>query len=295
MPALSINGCTIHFQERGSGPTVVLTPGGRWGAYVQEVVARRMSARCRVITWDRRNCDGPSDICVQGELSESEIWAEDLAELIIQLGLAPCFIGEYAGCRVTPSLCLRHPDLVKGLLLGWPSGGSVPAQRLTRNFYRQYIDAAHRGGMTAVTETDHFATSISQNPGNRDRLMAMGTQDFIATMSHWETYFTQSGHLPTAGCPATEEQWASIQTPTIVVPGCDPIHPTEAGQRIARIMPNCEYHVPVVTLDEWDRVFGHNPYPVTSKLQGERIAPVWLDFVNRMESRRHTLNESDAP
>ena len=61
--------------------------------------------------------------------------------------------------------------------------------------------------------------------------------------------------------------------------GCDPVHPTEAARTISELMPNCAFHDPVIPLDEWDQVFGNNPYPVTSKLQGERVAPVWLDFL----------------
>ena len=64
MATIVANGCTIHYQERGAGLPVVLTTGGRWGGYVQEDVANAMAAHHRVITWDRRNCDGASDIII---------------------------------------------------------------------------------------------------------------------------------------------------------------------------------------------------------------------------------------
>ena len=168
-------------------------------------------------------------------------------------------------------------------MLAWPSGGRWPAERLPRNFYRQYIEAAQRRGMAAVVETDDFARSIERNPSNRHRLLAMDPQAFIGVMSHWETAFTRSAALPIAGCVATNEQWGSIQAPTVVVAGCDPMHPTEAAQKLQKLIPHCELHGPVIPRDEWDRVFHHNPYPVTSKLQGERVAPVWLDFLRRLD------------
>lgn len=283
MPVIAINGCNIRYQDIGSGTPVVLTPGGRWGGYVQEAVAHLLAQHHRVITWDRRNCDGAADIIISGELTEAEIWADDLAELINQLGLAPCYVGEYAGCRTTPWLALRHPGLVKGMLFAWPSGGPIPAERLPRNFYQQYIEAARSGGMQKVAETANFADSVKQNPGNRDRLLAMDTKDFIDTMTRWEKAFTSSKDLPIAGCTATDQQWASIDLPAVVVAGCDPIHPTEAARKISQLMPRCQFHDPVVTLDEWNRVFGNNPYPVTSKLQGERAAPIWLDLIRLVE------------
>jgi pimeloyl-ACP methyl ester carboxylesterase len=279
MPDIVVNGCKIRYQEMGAGTPVVLTPGGRWGGYVQEAVASLLAQHHRVITWDRRNCDGAADIVIGGGSTEAEIWADDLAGLITHLDIAPCYVGEYAGCRTTPWLALRHPGLVKGMLLAWPSGGPYPAERLPRNFYDQYIEAARSGGMEQVAATANFADSMQHNPGNRQRLLDMNADEFVATMSSWAIAFTGSADLPIAGCTATAQQWASIDLPAIVVAGCDPVHPTATAETISGLMPDCTFHGPVIPLDEWDRVFGSNPYPVTSKLQGERVAPVWLDFL----------------
>jgi len=262
----------------------VLTPGGRWAGYVMDVVASELARECRVITWDRSNTDGASSLVLEGRESEADIWADQLAGLIRELRLGPCYVGEYAGCRTTPLLCLKHPEFVKGLMLAWPSGGEVPAERLPRNMHRVYTRAALRGGMEAVASTPMFAASIRQNPANRDRLLAMDTLDFVRQMAFWESYFTTSADLPTAGCRASEAEWASIEVPAIVTGGADPVHPTVAAQRIHTLM-RCEYHDPVVTLEEWDAVFNVLPYPQVSDLQGRRIAPVWRDFIARHEQR----------
>src|SRR5579885_370897 len=264
MPELVVNGCTIHYEERGSGVPVVLTPGGRWGGYVQRVVAAELAKDFRVITWDRPTTDGASGLMIGGDMSEAELWADTLAGLIRGLKLAPCYIGEYAGCRTTPLVCLKYPDLVKGLLLAWPSGGEVPANSVPRNMYQPYIRAALREGMEAVTRLNHFAESIRQNPANRDALLAMDRMAFIRQMSFWAECFMTTADLPIAGCWATDADWASIKVPAIITGGCDPVHPTAAAQRLHRLLPNARYHDPVVTPEEWDRVFGKNPYPVTS-------------------------------
>jgi pimeloyl-ACP methyl ester carboxylesterase len=283
MPELRVNGCTIHYQEFGSGIPVVVTPGGRWAGYVQRVVATELAKDFRVICWDRRNTDGKSDIVIAGDWSEADVWADDLAALIRALDLAPCYVGEYAGCRITPLLCLAHPDLVKGLMLAWPSGGDFAAERLPKNFYRQYIRAALRQGMEGVVEIDRFAASIEQSPANRTRLLAMEPAQFVRQMAYWEAFFDTSGDLPIAGCRATEEEWASIKVPAIVTGGADPIHPTQAAQRLHRLLPNSQYHDPVATPDEWDKLFNVVPFPQVSDFQGERIAPVWRNFIKRLE------------
>ena len=285
MPELVLNGCTISYQEFGAGVPVVLTSGGRWAGYVQRVLASELAKDFRVISWDRRNTDGRSDIVIAGDISEADIWAEDLAALISALGIAPCYVGEYAGCRTTPLLCLKHPELVKGLMLAWPSGGEAAAARLPNSFYRQYIRAALRQGMKAVAEIDRFAGSIGQRPTNKATLLAMEPVTFVRQMAYWETFFSTSADLPVVGCRATEEEWASIKTPAIVIGGMDPIHPTETAERLHRLLANSEYQEPVATPEEWSELFGVVPFQRVSDFQGERIAPAWRKFIKQTQAR----------
>lgn len=273
----------IAYEERGRGVPVVLTPGGRWGGYVMNTLAEELARDFRVVTWDRSNTDGASGVVLSSEISEADVWAEQLAALIRTLDLAPCYVGEYAGGRTTPLLCIKHPMLVKGFMLAWPSAGEVPAERLPRNMHRPYIRAALRGGMAAVAETPMFAASIRKHSENRERLLAQKPLEFARQMAYWEAYFTTSADLPTAGCRLSDDEWRSIRVPASVTGGVDPVHQTAAAQHIAALLPNATYHEPVVTLEEWDAVFGVKPYPETSDLQGARIAPVWRDFIRGTE------------
>jgi pimeloyl-ACP methyl ester carboxylesterase len=284
MPELVVNGCTIHYDEFGAGVHVVVTPGGRWAGYVQRVIAAELAKDFHVVTWDRRNTDGDADIVIAGDQSEADIWADDLAALIKALKLAPCYVGEYAGCRVTPILCLKYPKLVKGLMLAWPSGGEIACERLPKNFYRQYIRTALRYGMKGVVEIDRFAVSIEKRPANRAALLAMEPLAFVRQMAFWESFFTTSADLPIAGCRASEEEWTNIAVPAIVIGGNDPIHPTRVAQKLHALLPNSQYHDPVVTSEEWSRLFNVVPFPQISDFQGERIAPIWGDFIRQMES-----------
>jgi pimeloyl-ACP methyl ester carboxylesterase len=283
MPRLQIPGGVLEYQEFGAGVPVVMTPGGRWAGYVQRVVATELAKDCRVITWDRRNSNGGSSLVLESDRSEAEIWADDLASLIKGLDLGPCYLGEYAGCRTSPLVCLRYPGLVKGLMLAWPSGGEKPAQRVPRVMYQTYTRAALRSGMKGVVETPHFSRSIEYNAANREALLAADPTRFVRQMAYWQAFFNTTGDLPIAGCIATDDEWASIRVPASVTGGCDPIHPTEAAERLHRLLPNSQYHDPVIPLDEFLTVFGVREYPVVSDLQGQRIAPVWRDFVARTE------------
>ena len=285
MASLKLGDREIHYEERGRGAPVVLTPGGRWAGYVMNTLAAELAREFRVVTWDRSNTDGASSTVLAGARSEADIWAEQLAGLIRRLDLGRCYVGEYAGCRTTPLLCVAHPELVKGLMLAWPSAGELPAERLPKNMHRPYIRAALRSGMEAVAQTPMFAASIRKNPANRAALLAQEPLEFARQMAYWEAYFTTSADLPTAGCRLSEDEWRSIRVAAVVTGGADPMHPTAAARRLHSLLADSDYHEPVVTLEEWDRVFNVKPYPEVSDLQGARIAPVWRDFIRAQESR----------
>ena len=150
MPVASIRGVNINYQIVGDrGPWVALSPGGRrdLGGVLPlaEVIAE---AGYRVLIHDRRNC-GASDVVIEGQESEYEIWADDLYELLSKLGALPAFVGgSSSGCRLSLLFALRHPEAVRALLLWRVTGGPFAVQRLAHNYYGQFIDAAKQGPRT---------------------------------------------------------------------------------------------------------------------------------------------------
>lgn len=281
MATTAVRGCTIHYEETGSGVPIVFTPGGRSPKSIMRPVAERMAPHYRTVIYDRRNC-GASDIVIAGEESEQEIWAEDLAQLIKQLDLAPAYIsGWSAGCRVSLLTAIRHPELVKGLLLGWVTGGSVAAERLAYQYYGQFIEAAEQGGMAAVADTPYFAERIAENPANRGRLLGMDLQDFLNIMKRWRTFFTQGADLPVIG--ATEEQLASIKMPTMIVAGDDDVHTLPAAQALHRLIAGSEFHDPVIPREEWDQLW-EGPPEQMAQVRADRTTPIFLEFLGRVEA-----------
>jgi len=250
MPTAKVDNLSIAYEVLGQGPAIAWLQGARSGRDLMRPIAEPLSSDYACLIYDRRNC-GESDILIAGDKSEQEIWADELAALLKQLNMAPAYLGGWsAGCRVALLTAIRHPDVVRGLLLGWVTGGGHAAMSLAHNYYGQFIEAAEKGGMQAVAETPFFAERIVQNPGNRDRLLSMDTKDFIATMSGWGRYFSEAGDLPVIG--ATEEELASIRTPTCIVAGDDDVHPTKAAQELHRILPTSEYHDPPIPKAEFD-------------------------------------------
>jgi pimeloyl-ACP methyl ester carboxylesterase len=242
MAHASVRGVTLHYEVIGEhGPWVALAPGGRRGIEGVATLAQRLAAAgYRVLVHDRRNC-GASDVSIDGEGSEYEIWADDLHALLTQLGATRAFVGgSSSGCRMAILYALRFPQAVEGLLIWRVTGGGVAARRLARNYYTQYIELAQQGGMAAVCESEHFKARIAERGENRARLMAMEVPRFIGVMERWNRYFIDGIDLPIIG--ATEQQLRSIAAPACVIPGNDISHPRRVGENLVTLLPNAELH-----------------------------------------------------
>jgi pimeloyl-ACP methyl ester carboxylesterase len=275
MPIASIRGVNINYQVLGEGgPWVALSPGGRRDLGVVLPLAELLAkGGYRVLIHDRRNC-GASDVVIEGDESEYEIWAEDLYALLARLDALPAFVGgSSSGCRLSLLFALRHPEAVRALLLWRVTGGAFAAQRLDHNYYGQFIEAAKQGGMAAVCETEFFRERIASNPKNRERLLAMDPKRFIDVMAHWREYFTRDADLPVIG--ASAEALRSITVPACVIPGNDWTHPRRVGEAASRLLPRGELHILMpqdmevdLFIEAWDEKLGE-------------MASIFIDFLNR--------------
>ena len=167
MPLAQVRGVNINYKVLGDhGPWVALSPGGRRDISGIELLAGKVAETGhRVVVFDRRNC-GASDVVIDGEDSEYEIWADDIHELLRQLGALPAFIGgSSSGCRTSLLFALRHPEATRGLLLWRVTGGRFACERLAEEYYGQYIAAAKQGGMAKVCEMEHWKERIEATTG----------------------------------------------------------------------------------------------------------------------------------
>ncbi|HTM11244.1 MAG TPA: alpha/beta hydrolase, partial [Verrucomicrobiae bacterium] len=117
MPLTNVRGVHINYKIFGErGPWVALSPGGRRDISGIESMARPLAdLGHRVVVFDRRNC-GASDVVIDGDDSEYEIWADDLHELLAQLGALPAVVGgSSSGCRTALLFALRHPAAARAL------------------------------------------------------------------------------------------------------------------------------------------------------------------------------------
>ena len=259
MPYATIRGINLHYRVVGEdGPWIALITGGRRGFQEFVPLAEKIAAHgTRVLLHDRRNT-GASDILIEGEDGEEEIWTDDLYELLGTLRARPAvFGGASSGARTSILTYLRHPDAVRKLFLMRLTGGEFAAGRLPEMYYGQFIRAAREGGMAAVCATEQYRERIAANPANRERLLRMDPQRYIEVMSRWLAIFTRGPVSPMYG--VTEAQLRSIKVPAVVVPGNDRTHSMACGRAIQKLVPGSrlfelalqDQDVPLVPFPEW--------------------------------------------
>lgn len=276
MSTAMVRGVHINYEVLGTkGPWMALSPGGRRPLQGVKPLAQRMAdAGYRVVIHDRRNC-GASDITIGGNDPENEICADDLHELLGQLGALPAIIGGgSSGCRLAILFALRYPKLVNALLLWRITGGRFGAERLAHQYYTQHIEAAENGGMAAVCATEHWQEHVAARAANGDYLMKMDPKRFIEAMSRWREYFLRGADLPIIG--ASEADLKSIRLPACVIPGNDRTHGIKTGRNLAGLLPECELHelfdkdedMDVVPPEEWQK-------------KDDEIAAIFTAFLDR--------------
>ena len=250
MPTAQVRGVEIVYQIIGDyGPWFALSTGGRRSHNEFVALAKKIAAGgFRVLLHDRRNT-GASEVVISGQEGEELIWADDLAQLLKQLGATPAFIGgASSGARLSILLKQRHPEMVKALVLMRVTGGDTAAKRLPYKYYQMFIDAAKAGGMVAVCATPDYQERIKARPQNESILMNMKAEQFIAVLENWLTIFTSGPTYPVMG--VEEATLQAINIPVLIIPGNDRTHASNNAIEAAKLIPHAQlFQLPITDQD----------------------------------------------
>jgi pimeloyl-ACP methyl ester carboxylesterase len=117
---LPVAGATLHYEIWGSGPLIVIIPGGPQDAGVFAGLADQLSDRYTVLSFDPRGNSRTMTDTQPGDL-DVDVIADDVAALIAANGGGPAFIfGTSGGAQIGLNLAARHPTKVSVLIAHEP-------------------------------------------------------------------------------------------------------------------------------------------------------------------------------
>lgn len=148
---LPVAGARLYYEVRGSGPVLLIIPGGPQDAGVFSDLSRALADRYRVVTYDPRGNSRTATDGAPGELDIDQ-QGDDAAVLIKALGEGPAYVfGTSGGAQIGLNLAARHGELVKTIvaheppammLLDDPSAMLAADQDLYDTYKRDGVDAA---------------------------------------------------------------------------------------------------------------------------------------------------------
>jgi pimeloyl-ACP methyl ester carboxylesterase len=122
---VTADGLSFAYIEQGSGPPLVLVHGSVSDYREWDLQMRSLAKHYRVIAYSRRY-HWPNLPAGTAADASVERQAEDLAAIIRALGIAPAHIVAHSfGGAVALELALRHPEMVRSLVLAEPGVRSV--------------------------------------------------------------------------------------------------------------------------------------------------------------------------
>jgi len=171
MPTVKVNDINLYYEVHGTGEPLVIIAGLSIDLTALEGIVSQLAQRYQVIVFDNRGA-GRSD---KPDIPYSiEMMADDTTGLLDMLEIAQAHvIGVSLGGRIAIALTLKHPELVKSLILV-STGAKVP-NTLSRRLLFLLLEIPRRvGALSKKYPQPYYAymrqRRASQNYDATDRL-----------------------------------------------------------------------------------------------------------------------------
>lgn len=217
MPTVTVGDIDIHYEVRGSGPTLLLVagtgyPGATWPASFVDPLARQAT----VVTYDHRATGASTST---GGPYSTRMFAADAVGLLGEIGIESAHVlGHSMGGRVAQWMSLDSPGSIRSLVLAASGPGQyrddkpltrgipvVTAENLIERGYEGYM-ASH---IAATFFTEEFAR---ERPDVVDGLVK-------AFWEHRPSLHDYLEHITARQQHQTAERLAEIASPTLVLVG----------------------------------------------------------------------------
>jgi pimeloyl-ACP methyl ester carboxylesterase len=216
MGSIAVNGTTLYYELRGSGPPVLFISGAPGDAGHWTEVADALAGEYTVLTYDRR-ANSRSPRPQNWTAAPVDEQADDAAALLAALDLAPAVAyGHSSGAIYLTNLALRHPALLRGAIFHEPAYLAVTsaAEQVGAELQQLIGEGIAKGGPRAAMElflrwVVGDETFESFDPELRDRMLNNGEVSFGLELEGVNAY------LP------APERLAEVRLPCVVAAGVD--------------------------------------------------------------------------
>jgi pimeloyl-ACP methyl ester carboxylesterase len=207
------DGTSLHVESAGSGEPVIMVHGLGYAAWAAEPLRSRLAQSKRFVTFDNRG-SGQSDK-PPGPYT-IRLLAEDAAAVARSLDEPSHVIGYSMGGYIALTLALRHPELVRSLLLIATSAGGTEASDVPADTRAAWAAAAG----SPPAEFARRTMPLSFRPGWTDEHPEAFEQVLAARLAHptptaaWQAQYEASASYLATGVHADQ-----IRVPTLVAHG----------------------------------------------------------------------------
>ncbi len=166
---LKVPGATIYYEVQGSGPVLVMIPGGPTDAGIFTGLAGCLADRCTVVAYDPR---GNSRSALDGtpEEQQLDVHDDDAARLIEALGDEAAYVfGSSGGGQIGLNLAARHPERARALVAHEPPCIQVlpdPSEALAG--IQKVYDTYRREGVGPAMQKFREVAGLGDGPQQED-------------------------------------------------------------------------------------------------------------------------------
>ncbi|MFF1479266.1 alpha/beta fold hydrolase [Streptomyces sp. NPDC058301] len=152
MPELRVPGATLYYETRGTGPVLLMIPGGGGDAASFDLVGADLADRFTVVAVDPRG-RSRSAAGERGRDQRVEVHSDDMHRLLAEVSpTEPAFVfGSSSGAVIALDLLARHPERLRLVVAHEPPVlGLLPDADRWRAAFADVVEAFRGAGLEAA-------------------------------------------------------------------------------------------------------------------------------------------------
>jgi pimeloyl-ACP methyl ester carboxylesterase len=193
---LKVPGASLYYEVRGSGPVLLMMPGGPADAGAFRRIAGYLESDYTVVTYDPR---GISHSTLDAPVNDErivQIFADDAHRLLSATGKDPAFVfASSGGATIALELAARHPDQVRTLVAHEPpSAILLPDPARARAQSADIVETYRSAGIGPTMQKFMAQARIRQSPpppppGEPTPEMREGMAQMQRNMDFWFRHY----------------------------------------------------------------------------------------------------------